>query len=121
MPRPTTIHVCSACGHTEAKWHGQCPGCGGWNTLVEERPPQRPSGRGPSRAARVARPVPLSEVRAPAVARFATGIGELDRVLGGGLVPGSLVLLGGAPRIGKSTLTTMALGPIGRRSCRGRG
>jgi DNA repair protein RadA/Sms len=112
MPRPATIHVCSACGHAEAKWHGQCPGCGGWNTLVEERPPQRSSGRGPSRTARAARPVKLSEVRAPAVARLATGIGELDRVLGGGLVPGSLVLLGGSPGIGKSTLTTMALGRL---------
>ena len=71
------------------------------------------------RLARAARPVPLAEVRAPAVARLATGIGELDRVLGGGLVPGSLVLLGGSPGIGKSTLTTMALGRLaaaGRRT-----
>ncbi|MDX6673480.1 MAG: hypothetical protein QOH11_898, partial [Solirubrobacteraceae bacterium] len=121
MPRPATIHVCSACGHSEAKWHGQCPGCGEWNTLVEERPPQRSGARGPARAggSRAARPVPLAEVRAPAVARLATGIGELDRVLGGGLVPGSLVLLGGSPGIGKSTLTTMALGRLaaaGRRT-----
>src|SRR4051812_34854698 len=122
MPRPATIHVCSACGHGEAKWHGQCPGCGEWNTLVEERPPQRSGARGPAHAggsSRAARPIPLAEVRAPAVARLATGIGELDRVLGGGLVPGSLVLLGGSPGIGKSTLTTMALGRLaaaGRRT-----
>ena len=119
MPRPATVHVCSACGHTEAKWHGQCPECGEWNTLVEERPAARDSGRGPARAGRAARPVPLAEVRAPRVARLRTGIGELDRVLGGGLVPGSLVLLGGSPGIGKSTLTTMALGRLaaaGRRT-----
>ena len=113
VPRPTTIHVCSACGHTEARWHGQCPGCGEWNTLVEERPPGRAAkGASTRRAARPARPVPLAEVRAPAVARLRTGIGELDGVLGGGLVPGSLVLLGGSPGIGKSTLTTMALGRL---------
>src|SRR5256885_14266595 len=122
MPRRATIHVCSACGHSEAKWHGQCPGCGEWNTLVEETPPQRSGAHGPARTGRsprAARPVRLSEVRAPAVARLATGIGELDRVLGGGLVPGSLVLLGGSPGIGKSTLTTMALGRLagaGRRT-----
>jgi DNA repair protein RadA/Sms len=122
MPRPATIHVCSACGHSEAKWHGQCPGCGEWNTLVEERSPQRSGARGPANAGgspRAARPVRLAEVRAPAVARLATGIGELDRVLGGGLVPGSVVLLGGSPGIGKSTLTTMALGRLaagGRRT-----
>src|SRR5438067_13667542 len=120
VPRPTTIHVCSACGHTEARWHGQCPGCGEWNTLVEERPPGRAAkGASTRRAARPARPVPLAEVRAPAVARLRTGIGELDGVLGGGLVPGSLVLLGGSPGIGKSTLTTMALGRLaaaGRRT-----
>src|SRR5213595_1090698 len=119
MPRPTTVHVCSACGHQEAKWHGQCPGCGEWNTLVEERPAQRSSARGAASTARAARPVRLAEVRAPAVARLETGIGELDRVLGGGLVPGSLVLLGGSPGIGKSTLTNMALGHLagqGRRT-----
>src|SRR4051794_33077843 len=118
MPRPTTIHVCSECGHAEARWHGQCPGCGAWNTLVEERAPAAASGRaggggagGRGRAA-AARPVALREVRAEAVARLHTGIGELDRVLGGGLVPGSLVLLGGSPGIGKSTLTGMAMGNL---------
>src|ERR687887_2313221 len=113
MPRPATIHVCSGCGHTEARWHGQCPGCGEWNTLVEERAPSARAGGGGGasgrRAAPVARPVALREVRAEAVARLSTGIGELDRVLGGGLVPGSLVLLGGSPGIGKSTMTGMAL------------
>jgi DNA repair protein RadA/Sms len=122
MARPQTIFTCTACGHGEARWHGQCPGCGAWNTLVEERAPVRAAGRsGPGRSARGA-PAPVSvalrDVRAEEVARLSTGIGELDRVLGGGVVPGSLVLLGGSPGIGKSTLTGMALGNLagaGRR------
>ncbi len=117
MARSSTIHVCSECGHVEARWHGQCPGCGAWNTLVEERAPSAVTGRGGAGGARVrtgtaAKPVRLAEVPAERVPRLVTGIGELDRVLGGGLVPGSLVLLGGAPGIGKSTLTGMALGHL---------
>jgi DNA repair protein RadA/Sms len=120
----TTVHVCSECGMQSAKWHGQCPGCEAWNTLVEERiAPATPAGKGAQRAVRAARgqgevlagaarPVPLHEVGASAVKRMSTGIGELDRVLGGGLVPGSLVLLGGSPGIGKSTLTNMVLGHL---------
>jgi DNA repair protein RadA/Sms len=119
MARPATIHVCSACGHEEARWHGRCPGCGEWNSLVEEARGQ-PAARGLGRAAGAAlKPVPLGEVHAPAQARLQTAIGELDRVLGGGLVPGSVVLIGGAPGIGKSTLTNMALGNLaaaGRRT-----
>jgi DNA repair protein RadA/Sms len=112
MARTASLHVCSQCGHSSPKWFGQCPGCGEWNTLVEEAAPSTARGNGARRGARPVQPVPLSEVRAPAVERLATGIGELDRVLGGGLVPGSLVLLGGAPGIGKSTLTAMALGRL---------
>jgi DNA repair protein RadA/Sms len=117
MARPSTIHVCTGCGHTEARWHGQCPGCGEWNTLVEERAPAaRPgvakSGSGAARRAAAPVPVALRDVRAEALTRLSTGIGELDRVLGGGLVPGSLVLLGGSPGIGKSTLTGMAMGNV---------
>ena len=119
MPRPTTVHVCSACGHQEARWHGQCPGCGEWNTLVEEAvAPARGPRPGAARA-RTARPERLRDVRTPEIARLQTGIREFDRVLGGGLVPGSLVLLGGSPGIGKSTLTGMALGNLegaGRRT-----
>jgi DNA repair protein RadA/Sms len=125
MARPGTVHVCSACGHSSARWHGRCPGCEAWNTLVEERaaPQARAAvGRGRSggaRAARAARPVRLADVDTAQVPRLRTAIGELDRVLGGGLVPGSLVLLGGSPGIGKSTLTNMALGNLaaaGRRT-----
>jgi DNA repair protein RadA/Sms len=114
MARPSTVFACSACGHAAAKWHGQCPACGEWNTMAEERAPAARAGRsGAPRAAgagTAGRPVRLREVRADLAPRIATGIGELDRLLGGGLVPGSLVLLGGSPGIGKSTLTTMALG-----------
>src|SRR5438477_10634205 len=113
--------VCSECGHAALAWTGRCPGCGEWNTLVEAvrresrggRPGVPGAGAGPA-----PRPTPLRDVEAPAVDRLLTGVAELDRVLGGGLVPGSLVLLGGSPGIGKSTLTGMALGNLsaaGRR------
>jgi DNA repair protein RadA/Sms len=110
-----------------AQWHGKCPGCEAWNTLVEERLPAPASGRGRAASKRSVsgasgvrgrerRPTlaarPLRDVGAAPVQRMSTGIGEFDRVLGGGLVPGSLVLLGGSPGIGKSTLTNMALGNL---------
>jgi DNA repair protein RadA/Sms len=107
MP-PRTVFSCSACGHESPKWHGRCPGCGDWNTLVEEKS----AAKARTGARGKAQPVRLVDVEAPAVARLSTGIGELDRVLGGGLVPGSLVLLGGSPGIGKSTLTASALGNL---------
>src|SRR3954451_9457154 len=112
-----TLFVCSQCGNESPKWHGRCPGCGEWNTMVEERAVEPPRGGGGGsslsrKAAKPARPVPLADVEAPALARFQTGIGELDRVLGGGIVPGSLVLIGGAPGIGKSTITGGALGKL---------
>ncbi len=124
MPRSTTVHVCSQCGFSSAQWHGQCPGCEAWNTLVEERAKPRAEGRARARVRGVAgsdgtrvpaprsAPRPLREVGSAPMLRMSTGIGELDRVLGGGLVPGSLVLLGGSPGIGKSTLTNMVLGHL---------
>ena len=129
MARPTTVHVCSECGHSSVRWHGQCPGCQAWNTLVEERAPAKAAGagrrsgaaggRGGASAVRAGTPMRLADVSTERVPRLLTAIGELDRVLGGGLVPGSLVLLGGSPGIGKSTLTNMALGNLaadGRRT-----
>jgi DNA repair protein RadA/Sms len=119
MARPVTRFVCSQCAHESAKWHGSCPGCEEWNAMVEEQPAVASSRGGRASRGRAMRPVKLSEVEAHAVARLPTGIGELDRVLGGGLVPGSLVLIGGSPGIGKSTLTSMALGNLagaGRRT-----
>src|SRR6188472_3680744 len=113
MPRSATVFACSSCGHESPKWHGRCPGCGEWNTMTEEKraaAPARGGGGGSSRSAgRALKPVPLGQVEAPRVERLGTGIGEFDRVLGGGLVPGSMVLIGGAPGIGKSTITTAAL------------
>jgi DNA repair protein RadA/Sms len=111
MARSATIFACSSCGHESPKWHGRCPGCGEWNTMTEEKRAAAPPGRAaPARGGgRALTPVTLGDVQAPKVARLHTGIGEFDRVLGGGLVPGSLVLIGGAPGIGKSTLTTAAL------------
>ena len=111
-----TVHVCTECGHESAGWLGRCPGCGEWNTLVEERPAQAGAGSGAAQVrrsnARAARPVPLSAVEAPPVTRLRSGLAELDRVLGGGIVPGSLILLGGSPGIGKSTITASALGRL---------
>src|SRR6266513_2846644 len=114
MARSATIFACSGCGHESPKWHGRCPGCGEWNTLVEERaaPVARSGGLGGGRAAKAATPVPLHDVEAAHVARIGTGIAELDRVLGGGIVPGSLVLIGGSPGIGKSTLTLAAIANV---------
>jgi DNA repair protein RadA/Sms len=114
------VHVCSACGSQSAKWHGRCPGCGAWNTLVEERarPAPNPGSRAPGRRGPSATPRRLAEVGSAAVDRLSTGIGELDRVLGGGLVPGAVILLGGSPGIGKSTLTGMMLGNLAREGRR---
>jgi DNA repair protein RadA/Sms len=104
---------CSECGHAALTWTGQCSGCGQWNTLEQVSAPaaKRHSG-GASRPTGAPKPVPLRDVSAERSQRLGTGIAELDRVLGGGLVPGSLVLLGGAPGIGKSTLAGMALANI---------
>ncbi|MFY9487543.1 MAG: DNA repair protein RadA [Solirubrobacterales bacterium] len=123
--------ACTECGTVEAKWHGRCPGCGEWNTLIEEKPVERIGKRrnaggaagtttglaGGGPPTEVVEPIMLDDVRASRVQRIGTGIGEFDRVLGGGpggfgIVPGSLVLIGGSPGIGKSTLTGDALGKL---------
>ena len=112
-----TSFFCQACGHESLAWSGRCAGCGEWNTLVEAPKASAGAARGGwsgrARSGTAAKPVALRDVAAPANDRLRTGIAELDRVLGGGLVPGSLVLLGGSPGIGKSTLTGMALGNLG--------
>jgi len=111
VARARTQHVCSDCGHAALSWQGQCPGCGAWNTLeqVAARPAGGARGSGKRSRSSAPKPTPLRAVEAERSRRLATGIAELDRVLGGGLVPGSLVLLGGAPGIGKSTIASMAV------------
>lgn len=99
-----TIFICQACGHQVGKWLGRCPQCGGWNTLAEEVASPRPAwGEVPLPPPRGI-PQPVSQIEAPLEPRQASGLGEFDRVLGGSLVAGSVVLLGGDPGIGKSTL-----------------
>ena len=107
MARSKTTYVCTECGATSPKWQGQCPGCSGWNTLVETVAEASPSRFVPL-AADTAQVVTLASVEAREEARTPTGIDELDRVLGGGIVRGGVVLLGGDPGIGKSTLLMQA-------------
>lgn len=105
-----TVFFCQECGYESAKWMGQCPGCRGWNTFVEETVKtggMKAAGKGPAGTAgggKTASPVSLSEISMEEEERFTTHIEELDRVMGGGVVPGSLTLVGGDPGIGKSTL-----------------
>ncbi len=102
---PTPIFVCQECGHQAPKWLGRCPECGQWNTFVEEMPaPPIAEGRRLGPRLTTAAPLPLSSVQAAAQPRIPSGMSEVNQVLGGGIVPGSLVLVGGDPGIGKSTL-----------------
>jgi DNA repair protein RadA/Sms len=104
MPRVRTAYVCSACGGGAPRWSGQCPHCDAWNTLVEEVVAEGPGRGGSPSAAPAAVPALLAELAPDAAARWSTGWAELDAALGGGLVPGSVVLVGGEPGMGKSTL-----------------
>ena len=114
MAKPRIEHVCTECGHAALTWQGKCPGCEAWNTLEKRAAAGSKGGtsKGPRSHAGAATPTPLRAVEAERSARVLSGIAEFDRVLGGGMVPGSLVLLGGAPGIGKSTLASMALSNI---------
>ena len=109
MAKVTIQFTCTECGTTSGRWLGRCPGCAAFGTLVEER---HGSDVGPSVEA--LRPTLLGDVSADEAERISTGVSELDRVLGGGLVPASLVLVGGEPGVGKSTLLLSALGAIAR-------
>lgn len=103
-----TRFACTSCGYEAPRWVGQCPACQSWNTLEEKAAESGPGRRRPSATARGARIVALGDIEGEDILRYRTGIGELDRVLGGGLVPGSLVLVAGDPGVGKSTLLLQA-------------
>ncbi|HEB81193.1 MAG TPA: DNA repair protein RadA, partial [Chromatiales bacterium] len=116
MSRTRPVFACTECGAQAPKWTGQCPDCGAWNTLAEAVVSLPPS-RNPRLAGYAGHPgqaqvQALADVALEQQVRLATGIGELDRVLGGGLVPGSVVLIGGDPGIGKSTLLLQALAAL---------
>ncbi len=117
MARARSVYRCAECGHEHPKWAGRCEGCGAWNSVSEEPVAVRPAARGGSRAgggavrggaASAAAPARLRDVAAEPLERLRTGIAELDFVLGGGIVPGSMTLIGGEPGIGKSTLLLQA-------------
>ncbi|MEO0403359.1 MAG: DNA repair protein RadA [Bacteroidota bacterium] len=104
MAKTRTKYVCQNCGHQSLQWVGKCPSCNSWNTLVEEKVISEPKGQKRSLQATKVAPVKLQEVEARQQQRMAVHNQELERVLGGGVVPGSLILFGGEPGIGKSTL-----------------
>ncbi len=105
MAKNKVVYFCTECGNETPRWQGKCSACGAWNTIVEHTEKASPVSRGKTASVGVPRSAkPLSQVSGHAESRFFTGLGELDRVLGGGAVYGSLVLIGGAPGIGKSTL-----------------
>ncbi|MBQ7599261.1 MAG: AAA family ATPase, partial [Clostridia bacterium] len=116
MKSPKTVYVCSECDYQSSKWLGRCPQCNSWNTFVEETyaPPQKsPSRQSPQGGKPAEHTIKLSEYKMPEYLRQNTGISEFDRVLGGGLVRGSAILLAGEPGIGKSTLLMQLCGQIG--------
>ena len=111
-----TRYVCQQCGYDTVQWLGKCPGCGAWNTMVEEVLPEEPKGLGGVRLglSDAEQPKPIGEVVTEDLPRFSTGSPELDRVLGGGVIPGSMVLIVGDPGVGKSSLTLAACANVAR-------
>ena len=117
MSKIRAVFVCQACGFESSKWLGRCPDCGEWNSLLEERRDVTPPGRGRQGSLGLeggSRPKPYDLVDVSEAARVSSGIDEFDRVLGGGIVPGSMVLIGGEPGIGKSTLLLQVAHLLGR-------
>ncbi|MEW6725184.1 MAG: DNA repair protein RadA [Bacillota bacterium] len=113
MSKSKTVFVCQECGYESARWLGRCPSCNTWSSLQEERLARNPVG-GWSHGGYGGQPQPIDEIEVESEERLSTGFGEFDRVLGGGIVPGSLVLVGGDPGIGKSTLLLQAAAHLGR-------
>jgi DNA repair protein RadA/Sms len=112
MAKAKTVYACTECGAQSPKWQGQCVQCGGWNTLVESIA-EAPSGNRYGGLAKASTLMPLADIQASHAPRMSTGVAEFDRVLGSGLVPGQVVLIGGDPGIGKSTLLLQALAVMG--------
>ena len=117
MPKKKkTVYVCQECGYDTPKWMGRCPGCGAWNTLVEETIAPEPAKGGLRLGLSDAqKPQPIAAVKIEDMPRFLTGSGELDRVLGGGIIPGSMVLIVGDPGVGKSSLTLRVCADVARQ------
>ncbi|HPD34333.1 MAG TPA: ATPase domain-containing protein, partial [Candidatus Kapabacteria bacterium] len=109
-----TIFVCSNCGTRSARWQGRCPTCGAWNSFVEEEVEQHTIKRTTQQGQE---PILISQIQSDSTSRILTGIEEFDRVLGGGMVQGSVVLLGGDPGIGKSTLLLQVSGKFNPLNC----
>ncbi len=112
MSKVKTVFQCQSCGYTSPKWLGRCPDCGNWNTFVEEQRESRRAADIPLLSA----PVSITDITVKEQERLSTGFQELDRVLGGGIVPGSLVLVGGDPGIGKSTIMLQMIEGIFRKN-----
>jgi len=110
-----TVYICQQCGYQSPKWLGRCPACGQWHSLLEEREPSSEGERRRFRRAGRAAPTPYAEIEQKAEVRWSSGLPEFDRVLGGGIVPGSVVLVGGDPGIGKSTLLLQVADHLTRR------
>lgn len=114
MAKLKSLYVCSECGYESAKWYGKCPGCGEWNTMSEEIPVSASSKGNKKLSASVQPVLRLNEIAGDVEKRISTGINEFDRVLGGGIVQGSLVLIGGDPGIGKSTILLQICEHLGK-------
>jgi DNA repair protein RadA/Sms len=119
MARDTLLYVCQSCGAVHTKWAGQCSGCGEWNTLAEESKSAPPGAMKPSSTAR-GRGLQFETLQSdtPEPPRIVTGVTEFDRVCGGGVVPGSAILLGGDPGVGKSTLLLEVTAKAARNGAR---
>ncbi len=115
MAKIKSVYICSECGYESPKWYGKCPSCGEWNTMNEEIKEQKStSGFSKNRVSNYAPPVQIKDISTTDEIRYKTGLSELDRVLGGGIVKGSLVLLGGDPGIGKSTILLQICEHLGK-------